>query len=540
MTVRDTGAPWGPPPYPAPPARTRETSEFTTRIPLAWTSGVAFRAGRVTIGGSPWEVTLLPESVRPFARRLYAANRRGITAATPEEQDAAVYLLDRGIADPLPLPEGEAAPVDDVEIVIPVYGDAEPLERCLASLADEGLAVTVVDDASPKADAARIRRVAEAHGARLIARKRNGGPGEARSTGFEATTAPFVAFLDADVVASPRWVSRLRPLFEDPLVGALGPRVLPDVRGASAIELYEETRSELDMGPDPSRVVYGVPVGWLPSASVIVRRSAVTDPPFEPGLRIGEDVDLFWRMHEAGWTVRYVPDVVNLHGVRTALADFSARRAMYGSSAADLECRHPGRLIPARPSLSGLSIVFLLTRKRRLLRWLALPVAVYELARQRRILGPEIPFSVAVEMTGRSLFSDAFWMGHLLRRDWWPVGWTVLALTPFSRLARGVAASMMWEPVRDHLLRPTRLGPFKSLALRLLDDASYGTGVIRNAIRKRVPNVVLPRVRFPSWPRRGATGGGTSMQAGPQAAETGRGSPELSSASVEGGPGEPT
>lgn len=520
MRKRHAASAWSPPPYPDPPARPQAGSEFTRRVPIAWTSGVALRAGKVAIGGSPWEVTLLPEDVRPFALKVYAANRTGLTASTSEEQEAAVYLLDRGIADPLPSPVGEAERPDDVEIIIPVHGDPSPLERCLASLTDEGLPVTVVDDATPEPHAARIKKAAEAHGARLIVRDENGGPGEARTTGFTATSRPFIAFIDADALAGPDWVSRLRPLFEDPLVGAVGPRVLPDVKGASSVELYEETRSELDMGPDPSRVVYGVPVGWLPSASVIVRRSAVTDPPFEPGLRVGEDVDLFWRMHEAGWTVRYVPDVVNLHEVRTSLADFSFRRAGYGTSAADLEYRHPGRLIPARPSASGLAIVAVLSNKRPPIRWLALLIAGYELARQRRILGTEIPFSIAVEMTGRSLFSDAFWMGHLLRRDWWPVGWAVLALTPFSRLARGVAASMMWEPVRDHLLRPTRLGPFKSLALRLLDDASYGTGVIRNAIRKRVPNVVVPRVRIPTWPKKGTEAKHVSMQAGPHVAET--------------------
>ena len=502
MSVDEVVAPWGPPPYPEPPARSAATSEFTATAPLAWTTGVVFRAGRITIGGSPWEVTILPERVRPFARRLFAADRAGITAETPEEREAAIFLLDRGIADPLPPAPGAAPKPDDVAVVVPVYRHAEQLERCLASLQAEGLPVTVVDDASPKADAARIKRAAKKYGAKLIVRRTNGGPGAARSDGFAATTEPFVAFLDADVIAAPDWVSRLRPLFEDPLIGALGPRVRPDVRGATAIELYEETRSELDMGPDPSRVVYGVPVGWLPSASVIVRRSAVTDPPFEPGLRVGEDVDLFWRMHEAGWTVRYVTDVVNHHEVRNSLRDFSVRRSMYGTSAADLERRHPGRLIPARPSLSGLAVVAVLSNKRPLVRALALPIAAYELARQRRLLGPEAPFSVALEMTGRTLWSDAFWMGHLLRRDWWPVGWAVLAMTPFSRLARGVALSMAWEPVRDHILRPTRLGPVKSLALRLLDDASYGSGVIRNAIIKRVPNVVTPRVRFPHWPRK--------------------------------------
>lgn len=486
----------GPPPYPPPPARSRETSEFTARIPLAWTTGVALRSGRIVLGGSPWEVTTLPKRFRPFARRLFAAGRSGVTASTATERDAAIYLLDHGIADPLPIADRE---VDDVEVVVPVYRHAESLERCLAALAAEGLPVIVVDDASPRADAARIARAASRHGARLIVHERNGGPGEARTTGFAASDAPFVAFVDADVVASPDWVSRLRPLFDDPLIGAVAPRVLPDLKGTSTIELYEETRSELDMGAEPSRVVYGVPVGWLPSASVIVRRSAVTDPPFEPGLRVGEDVDLFWRMEEAGWTVRYAPDVVNRHEVRTSLREFSARRAMYGGSAADLERRHPRRLIPARPSLSGLAVLAALSFRRP---WLAAGVAVYELARQRRILGREVPFAVAAEMTGRSLWSDAFWLGHLLRRDWWPVGLLVLLATPRSRLARGAAAAMLWEPVRDHLIRPTRLGPVQSLALRAVDDASYGTGVIRNAIRGRVLNVVMPRVRIPTWPRK--------------------------------------
>lgn len=486
---------WGPPAFPAPPTRTLANSEFTTRLPLAWTTGVAFRSGRVVLGGSPWEVTTLPQAVRPFARKLFAAGRTGLLARTKTEQQAAAYLLDRGIADVLPVADRE---VVDVDVVVPVYRHAAALERCLASLATTGLPVIVVDDASPKADAARIRAIAEAHGARLIVHERNGGPGAARSTGFAASDAPFVAFIDADAIAAPDWVARLRPVFDDALVGAVAPRVRPDVRGTSMIELYEETRSELDMGAEPSRVVYGVPVGWLPSASVIVRRAAVTNPPFEPGLRVGEDVDLFWRMDEAGWTVRYAPDVVNYHEVRTSLREFSARRAMYGGSAAELEQRHPRRLIPARPSLSGLAVLAALALRRP---GIAAGVAAYELARQRKILDREVPHTTVIEMTGRSLFSDAFWLGHLLRRDWWPVGLLVMLATPKSRLARGVAAAMLWEPVRDHLIRPTRLGPVPSLTLRAVDDASYGTGVIRNAIRKRVINVVLPRVRIPTWPQ---------------------------------------
>jgi hypothetical protein len=105
-------------------------------------------------------------------------------------------------------------------------------------------------------------------------------------------------------------------------------------------------------------------------------------------------------------------------------------------------------------------------------------------------------------MAGRTIWSDVFWLGHLLRRDWWPVGLLVLLLTPKSRLARAVAVAMSIEPVRDHLLNPTRLDPVRSLALRALDDASYGTGVIGGALRWNVLNVVAPRVRVPWWPFR--------------------------------------
>ena len=488
---------WGPPPFPVPPTRAETGTAFTRTMPIAWTSGAALRSGRVVLGGSPWQVIPLPVAVRPFARKLFAAGRAGLTATTKAEQSAAVYLLDRGIADPLPIARPDRV-IDDVEIVIPVYRHAKSLQRTLDSLRAEGLPVIVVDDASPRADAARIKQAAEAHGAKHIVLPVNGGPGEARAAGFAASTAPFVAFIDADAIAAPDWIARLRPLFDDPLLGAVAPRVRPHVTGTSSIELYEDTRSELDMGPEPSLVVYAATVGWLPTASVLVRRSAVTDPIFEPGLRVGEDVDLFWRMDEAGWSVRYAPDVVNHHEVRTSLKDFVGRRAMYGGSAADLERRHPRRLIPAQPSLSGLAVLAALALRKP---WIAAGVAGYEFARQRRILAPEVPALVTAEVTARSLWSDAFWLGHLLRRDWWPVGLLVMLAAPKSRLARGVAAAMLWEPVRDHLLRPTRLDPARSLALRAVDDASYGTGVIRNAIRKRVLNVVAPRVRIPTWPK---------------------------------------
>src|SRR5699024_8887359 len=144
----------------------------------------------------------------------------------------------------------------------------------------------------------------------------------------------------------------------------------------------------------------------------------------------------------------------------------------YGSSAASLEVRHPRRLTPASPSWSGL-VVLASAATGKL--WVVAGTVCYEMARTRRLIGPEAPWTVVAEHTMRSLASDWFWTGHLLRRDWWPVGWATLVLARRSQLARGVAAAMMWEPVRDHILSPTRLDPGRSLPMRLIDDASYGT-----------------------------------------------------------------
>lgn len=481
-------------PVPAPPRRVDD--DVAAIGPVVWTPEVELRVGRVVLGGAPWKVTVLPGRARGFAQRVHAAGLGGAISKTADERLTARFLLDRGIVYPRPV---GLPTVEDVEIVVPIYGDPGPLERCLASLANDGLPVTVVDDASPEPHASRIAEIVADHGATLVRNKSNLGPGGARNAGLEATAAPFVAFIDADVAASDGWLARLRPILDDQCVGAVGPRVRPDVRGTSAIELYEETRSELDMGAIPSKVTYGVPVGWLPSAAVLVRRSALSSPAFEPGLRVGEDVDLFWRMDEAGWTVLYAPHVLVSHEVRTSWLDFTGRRAMYGGSAAHLEMRHPGRLTPASPWLSGIGVLAALSMGHL---FAAVGIVAYEIARRRALLGPNVPLWVTLEVTGRSIWSDAYWTGHLLRRDWWPIGWIVLALTPQSRLARGVAAAMMWEPVRDHVLRSTRLDPLRGLAVRLIDDASYGTGVIRNAVREGVPGVVTPRPRLPRWTRR--------------------------------------
>ena len=107
-------------------------------------------------------------------------------------------------------------------LVVPAHRAAGTIEVGLRAILGGSLRpdeLVVVDDASP--DDTRAR--AEALGVRVLVRATNGGPSAARNTGWRATTAPLVAFVDADVELAPDALARLVAALGDPTVmGANG------------------------------------------------------------------------------------------------------------------------------------------------------------------------------------------------------------------------------------------------------------------------------------------------------------------------------
>src|SRR6185436_8617014 len=197
------------------------------------------------------------------------------------------------------------------------------------------------------ADPARVRAVGLRHGATVLRREAGGGPAVARNAALAAVTTELVAFLDSDCAPEPGWLATTAAHFDDPLVGAVAPRVRPEAarRRAPARERYAAARSPLDMGGRESAVVPGGRVPYVPTAALVVRRRALGEG-FDPRLRHGEDVDLVWRLHDAGWRVRLEPRATVRHAEPDTWRALLARRHRYGTSAAPLSRRHPGRLAP--------------------------------------------------------------------------------------------------------------------------------------------------------------------------------------------------
>ena len=82
--------------------------------------------------------------------------------------------------------------------------------------------------------------------------------------------------------------------------GSGQPPVAPGRRDR-VVHRFGLAHSPLDLGPDEGEVGPDRAVRYVPTAALVVRRSALEEAGgFDPTLRVGEDVDLVWRLVEAG------------------------------------------------------------------------------------------------------------------------------------------------------------------------------------------------------------------------------------------------
>jgi mycofactocin glycosyltransferase len=468
-------------------------------VPLPEGFGVGFDVDTqfvgsdVLFGGSP-----------PRLMRLNAAGVRALAelrdgpVGSVEAARLARRLTDAGLAHPRP---PTVTPPAGVTVVIPVRDRTGGLDRCLAALGT-GYPVIVVDDGS--ADPAGVAAVCAARGARLARRPVPGGPGPARNDGLALVTTPLVAFLDSDCVTGPDWIARLAAHFADPMVGAVAPRVRP-VTGQNAVGRYLAARAPADLGPREARVAPLTRLSYVPTAALLVRRSAIAGGGFDPGLRYGEDVDLIWRMIAAGWRVRYDPAAEAGHAEPDRWATMLARRFRYGNSAAPLARRHPGLVPPLIVQAWPAASVAALLAGRPLTALAAYGAGAGQLVRLLRGWGVPArgilrPMAGSVRQTwiGAGQWSLQFALPAVAAGLAWPGGRTRRA-----RAGRRLAlASLLAAPPAAAWLRSRpRLDPVRFSLGYLADEAAYGAGVCRGAAAERLAAPLLPRVAWRPLPK---------------------------------------
>jgi mycofactocin glycosyltransferase len=431
-------------------------------------------------------------------------------------------------------PPGPALP--HVTVVIPARDRAGYLDRCLAALG-RSYPVVVVDDGSRQAG--EIADLCRRHGAALIRRPRPGGPGPARNDGLAQVSTGLVAFVDSDCEAGPEWITSLAAHFADPLVAAVAPRVRP-ITGPGSAGRYLAARAPLDMGPQEGRVLPLTRLSYVPTAALLVRRSALAagapsadlpsadlpsadppsadppsaDPPsadrpgefpsgagpFDAGLRYGEDVDLVWRLAEAGWRVRYDPAASVSHAEPGSWARVLERKFRYGCSAAPLARRHPGQVPPLVLQAWPAAAVAALLARRPVAALAAYGAGTGQLI--RLLHGWDVPLRGVLRPMADSVLQTWLGAGRWTIQYALPVVAASLARpggrTARTRLGRrlAVASLLAGPPLAEwRRIRPPLPAASFSLAY-LADEAAYGAGVYRGVLTENLLSPLLPVVAW--------------------------------------------
>lgn len=233
----------------------------------------------------------------------------------------------------------EARQQPGISVIVCTYNGTATLRACLQSLQTlnyPDYEVLLVDDGSTL----DIGEIAHAFPAVRYIRQEHAGLSVARNLGAERAKGAILAYTDDDCIADPDWLKYLATGFDDEKwVAAGGPNIPPKPRnrteavvaaapGAPAHVLLSDSEAE-----------------HLPGCNLAIRKAALQAiGGFRAQYRAaGDDVDVCWRLREAGGRLRFVAGAMVWHHRRYSVSAYFRQQAGYGRAEALLMKDHPER-----------------------------------------------------------------------------------------------------------------------------------------------------------------------------------------------------
>jgi GT2 family glycosyltransferase len=225
-----------------------------------------------------------------------------------------------------------------VSVIVCTFNGQRTLgETCagIRNLAYPRVEVIVVDDGSTDTSA----EIARGHGFHVISTE-NRGLSSARNTGARHAQGEIVAYLDDDAVPDPHWLNHVVDAFARDDIGAVGgPNIAVPGDGVVA--------DAVAISPgNPSQVLLSDRVAeHIPGCNASFRRDALLEAGgFDPRFHTaGDDVDLCWRLQDAGRRIGYCAAAVVLHHRRATVRGYLRQQRGYGRAEAMLERKWPER-----------------------------------------------------------------------------------------------------------------------------------------------------------------------------------------------------
>ena len=231
-----------------------------------------------------------------------------------------------------------------VSVIIPVFNRPQSVRRAIESVLAQtcqDFEIIVVDDASTDATATVVAAFTDPR-IRLIRHERNRGGSAARNTGIQASSAPYVAFLDSDDEWLPNKLERQLAVFE-----AATDQVGLVYTGAERV--WEDGVVSRDVPrrhPDLTRTLLLTNVIGETSVGMVRRRVLDETGGFDESLPSCQDVDLWLRICErfhavpvSGILVRVIKGTDN-NRISANISRTVLGRELYGRKHREKMVRH--------------------------------------------------------------------------------------------------------------------------------------------------------------------------------------------------------
>ncbi|TAL01170.1 MAG: glycosyltransferase [Verrucomicrobia bacterium] len=268
----------------------------------------------------------------------------GLTTADrkPKESFRAVAEMFRAaprfplLAAPKPSEGGAQQP--KVSVVVAGYNADRTLKACLESLEKlnyPDYEIILVDDGSTDATP---QIVANFPRVRFVRHERNRGLSAARNTGIRIAKGAIVAFTDADCRADEDWLYYLVGDLQQSEFAAMGGHnLLPPDDSAVAASVMVSPGGPAHVMLDDRQAEH------IPGCNMAFYAWALAevggfDPIFA---KAGDDVDICWRLQQAGMKIGFSPAAFVWHYRRSNVAAYLEQQRGYGEAEALLVRKHP-------------------------------------------------------------------------------------------------------------------------------------------------------------------------------------------------------
>jgi mycofactocin system glycosyltransferase len=350
-----------------------------------------------------------------------------------------------------------------------------------------GVSTVIVDDGSH--DAHGVATVAAQ--ATLIRHDYARGPAAARNAGIRASLTPWVFLVDSDVDLKNFDLERFASWCQRDDAALIAPRVIGS-EGRSLRERFDRRNGTLDLGPEPGRIGARKAINFVPSAAMLLR-TGILDAPFDETLLVGEDVDLVWRLEEAGWNLLYRPEYLVTHRTRATWSAWLTQRYCYARAAADLSERHGEQAAPVRGSALTIGAWVLLFSG-----YTTPAISLFSLSK-RRLDASLIRFdndALSAIIFAKAALRPGPRLARQLLRTYGPA---LLGACLFSKRIRRLTFTAVLLGGIDRWWRSERdLDPLRFIAVSTLEDLAYATGLSAGAMRRRSPKALLPHLTWRS------------------------------------------